>query len=143
MWRYSRRVRRIVVLAALVAGFSICGAASASIKPTRIEFGIAGGNISPYHFTIEPTGVVRASGWTRPRRHALSRAQVVALSRLVRDDFSAGMKNRQCRGTIPDIPYHFVRADDRSVGVRGECEPRFQRLWNTLARAVGIDSSGA
>jgi hypothetical protein len=132
----------MVVLAALAAGFCACGAASASTKPTRITFGIEGGNIAPYHFTIEPTGVVRASGWTRPRRHALSPAQVVSLSRLVRNDFSAGMKNRQCRGTLPDFASHFIRADGRSVTVRGGCEPHFQRLWNTLARAVGIATRG-
>ena len=107
-----------------------------------ITFGIGGGNIVPYRVMIEPTGVIRASGM-RPQRQALSHNVVASLSRRVRNDFSAGVKSRQCRGTNPDIASHFIRAQGWTVRVHGTCEPRFQRLWNTLARAVGADTIGA
>jgi hypothetical protein len=99
-----------------------------------ITFGIGGGNVVPYRVMIEPTGVIRASGM-RPQRQALSRNLVAAISRRVRNDFLAGVKSRQCRGTNPDIASEFIRAEGRTVRVHGACEPRFQRLWKTLARA--------
>ena len=142
MRRYPRRVSRIAILAALVAGLSACGASSAPTSPTGIAFGIGGGNIVPYRVMVEPTGVIRASGMGL-QRHALSRNLVARLSRRVRTAFAAGVKSRQCRGTNPDIASEFIRAEGRTVTVRGTCDPRFQRLWNTLARTVGIDTSGA
>lgn len=105
----------------------------------RIVFGIGGGNIASWQVTIEPTGQVRQSGGVLDvRRRPLSHAKVVSLSGLVRRDFAAGLKSRQCSGTLPDFGAHFVRAAGRTVTVRGRCEPRFQRLWSTLARAVGL-----
>ena len=143
MLRSSLPVGRIAVLAPLMAGFTACGASSASTRPLGITFGIGGGNIRPYHVMIEPSGVIRASGFKRPGRHALSPSEIASLSRLVRSDFPGGVKTRQCCGTNPDIASHFISADDRTVTVHGACEPRFQRLWKTLARAVGITARGA
>lgn len=140
---YSRRVRRIAVLAALAAAASGCGGSSPSTRPTRIAFGVGGGNIAPYHVTIESTGLIRASGSMQPKQHGLSRTEVASLSRLVRDEFGTGLKSRQCPGTNPDVASDFIHAYDRTVRVHGTCEPRFQRLWNTLAQAVGLDASGA
>lgn len=142
MRRYRRSVWRIAFLAALLAGLSACGGASASTRPARIAFGIDGGNIVPYHFTIEPTGVIRTSGPRQPKQPAVSRTKAASLSRLVRTYFSHGVKSRQCRGTNPDIASHFIRVDGRTVTIHGTCEPRFQRLWSSLARAVGINTSG-
>lgn len=92
----------------------------------------------PWQVTIEPTGRVRASGDVRPTRRRLSHARVVTLSRLVRHGFASGLKSRLCPGTLPDIGSDFIHAAGRTVRVHGGCEPRFHRLWNTLARAVGI-----
>jgi hypothetical protein len=131
-------MRRIVVLAALVAGLCACSASAASIKPQRIVFGVGGGNLVPWQVTIEPTGRVRASGVMQPKRRRLSRAKVVSLSRLVRADFASGLKSRLCPGANPDVGFDFIRADGRTVTVHGSCEPRFHRLWNTLAQAVGL-----
>jgi hypothetical protein len=130
-------MRRTIVLAALVA-LCACGASAASTKPRRIVFGVGGGNMVPWQVTIEPTGRVRASGVMQPKRRRLSRAKVVSLSRLVRADFAAGLKSRLCAGTNPDIGSDFIRAYGRTVRVHGSCEPRFHRLWNTLAQAVGL-----
>jgi hypothetical protein len=131
-------MRRIIVLAALVAALCACGASAASTRPQRIVFGMAGGNMFPWQVTIEPTGRVHASGDVRPKRRRLSHAKVVSLSRLVRQGFASGLKSRLCPGTLPDISSDFIHAAGRTVRVHGGCEPRFHRLWNTLASAVGI-----
>jgi hypothetical protein len=131
-------VRRIIVLAALLGGVCACGQSAASTTPHRIVFGVGGGNMVTYQVTIEPTGRIRSSGPLRPRVRRLSHAKVVSLSRLVRTDFAAGLKSRLCPGTNPDIGSHFIQAYGRTVRVHGSCEPRFQRLWDTLARAVGL-----
>ena len=131
-------MRWIITLAALLGAAIACGASAASTKPHRIVFGVAGGNMVPYQVTIEPTGRVRSSGALRPRVRQLSHAKVVSLSRLVRQDFAAGLKSRLCPGTNPDIGSDFVAAYGRTVRVHGGCEPRFTKLWGTLARAVGL-----
>lgn len=92
----------------------------------------------PYQVTIEPTGRVRATGSFRPRRRRLSQAKVAALSRLVRHAFASGLRSRLCGGTNPDVGSEFIRAAGRTVRVHGGCEPRFTKLWDTLAQAVGL-----
>jgi hypothetical protein len=104
----------------------------------RIAFGVAGGNMVPYQITIEPTGRVRATGSFRPRRRRLSQAKVAALSRLVRQAYASGLKSRLCARTNPDVGSEFIRAGGRTVRVHGGCEPRFTKLWDTLAQAVGL-----
>lgn len=104
----------------------------------RIEYGLGGGNMVPFQVTIEATGRVRARGSIQPIRRQLSRTKVASLSRLVRHEFAAALKSRECRGTNPDVGSDFIHAAGRTVTVHGSCEPRFQRLWNTLAAAVGL-----
>lgn len=131
-------MRRVIVLTALLVSVFACGSSAASTAPHRIVFGIGGGNMVPFQVTIEPTGRVQASGGVRPSRRQLSHAKVASLSQLVREAFSAGVKSRLCPGTNPDVGTKFIRAFGRSVWVHGNCEPRFSRLWNTLAQAVGL-----
>jgi hypothetical protein len=133
----------MVVLAAVLAGLCTCQASSASTGPTRIAFGVVGGNTVPLQVTIERTGGVHASGVIKPGRRRLSRTDVEALSRLLREDFGAGLESRQCAGTSPDVGSDFVRAYGRTVSVHGTCEPRFQKLWATLARAVDLGSGSS
>jgi hypothetical protein len=130
-------MRRIIVLAALLAGVCACGSSAASTTPHRIVFGIGGGNMVPSQVTIEPTGRVRSSGPLKPTRRQLTHAKVVSLSRLVRQDLP-GLKSRLCPGTNPDVGSDFIQAYGRTVRVHGSCEPRFHRLWDTLAKAVGL-----
>ena len=94
----------------------------------------------PFQVTIEPTGRVHVSGRLHPTKRQLSHAKVVSLSRLVRTDFAAGLKSRLCPGTNPDVGSEFIHAYGRTVRVHGGCEPRFSRLWTTLAKAVGLRS---
>ena len=101
-------------------------------------FGVGGGNLVPYQVTIESTGRVRSRGPLKPRVPQLSHAKIVSLSRLVRADFAAGLKSRLCPGTNPDVGSDFIQSYGRTVRVHGNCEPRFHRLWDALARAVGL-----
>ena len=134
-------MRRIIVLTGLLVGMCACGTSAASTAPHRIVFGLGGGNLAPWQVTIEPTGRVHATADVRPSRRQLSRAKVVSLSNLVREAFSAGLKSRLCPGTNPDVGSRFIHAFGRTVRVHGNCEPRFSRLWNALARAVGLGFS--
>lgn len=95
----------------------------------------------PFQVTIEPTGRIHASGQLEPARRQLSHAKIVSLSRLVHEDFSAGLKSRLCPGTNPDVGSEFIHAYGRTVRVHGGCEPRFSRLWATLAKAAGLRSA--
>ena len=128
------------MLAVCVAALAACGAsvASTQARPMRIEFGLGGGNIVPWQVTIEPTGRIRSTGLVRPRRRRLSQAKVASLTRLVRHAFASGVRSGLCAGVNPDVGSDFIRAAGRTVRVHGNCEPRFTRLWDTLARAVGL-----
>jgi hypothetical protein len=130
-------MRRIIVLVALLGAACACGSSAASTTPHPIVFGVAGGNLAAYEVTIEPTGRIRSTV-VRTKYHVLSRAKVASLSRLVRAAFASGLKSRLCPGTNPDFGSRFIHAYGRTVRVRGSCEPRFNRLWDTLARAVGL-----
>lgn len=131
---------RIAVFAVGVAALLACGesAASTTANPIQIVFGIGGGNTVPSQVTIEPTGRIHSSGFMQPTRHRLTAAKTASLSRLVRYEFASGLKSRQCPGTNPDIGWDYIRALGRTVRVHGNCEPRFQRLWTTLAAAVRL-----
>ena len=104
----------------------------------RIQFGLGGGNMVPWQVTIEPTGRVRSTSFMRPRRRRLSQAKVASLSRLVRHAFASGVRSRLCAGVNPDVGSDFIHAAGRTVSVHGNCEPRFTKLWDSLAQAVGL-----
>jgi hypothetical protein len=130
-------VRRVVVLVLSAVALVACGASAASARPQRIVFGLGGGNIVPFRVTIAANGHVHATGSIRPKRRRLSHAKVASLSRLVRREFT-GLRSRRCAGTNPDVGSDFIHAFGRTVTVQGSCEPRFHRLWSTLAAAVGL-----
>jgi len=131
----------VVAVTIAVVAASGAPAASAQAKPTRIEFGVGGGNMVPFQVTIEPTGRVRstiAARFIRPERHRLPQATVASLSALVRHAFASGVRSRQCGATNPDVGSDFIRAAGHTVTVHGSCEPRFTKLWDALARAVRL-----
>jgi len=132
-------MRMAVLLAAIIVASAACGSSAASTQagPIRIEFGVGGGNMVPWQVTIERTGRVRSTSF-RPTRRRLTRAKVATLSRLVRHAFAAGLRSRECAGTNPDVGSDFIDALGRTVRVHGSCEPRFSKLWETLAGAVGL-----
>lgn len=136
---YSREVRG--VLASVVAAVALvgCAATAASIRPRPIVFGVGGGNMVPWQVTIQPDGRIRHEGLTVPKRHRVSRAEFLSLSRLVRRDFAGGLANRLCPKINPDVGSSFIRDFGRTVTVHGNCEARFNRLWGALMRAVGLN----
>jgi hypothetical protein len=134
-------MRGVAVLAGSVVALVACAASAASTKPHPIAFGIGGGTIVPWQVTIEPDGRVRRDEITDPPRHRIRHAEFVSLSRLVRRDLVAGLASRRCPNINPDVGSRFVRDFGRTVSVHGDCESRFNTLWDTLARAVGLTFS--
>jgi hypothetical protein len=150
----AKGVGLAALIVAFAAGLTACGGSKklatvvttpaavvntpAASRPRRVVFGVGGGNMIPFRIALEPNGRVRHSGPTRPRRRHLSRAEIVSLWHLVRLDFRDGLESRLCSGTNPDVGSRFIRGRGRTITVHGSCEPRFTKLWNTLARAVGL-----
>lgn len=126
-------MRRPACLLAIVAAASACASSAAAHTP--IVFGLGGGNMLPYSVTIQPNGVVRHGGSVRVRRAHLPGRTVRQLRAEVEQ---AHLRSRQCSGVLPDIGSQFVRLGSRTVRVHGTCEPRFTRVWNALAHAVGV-----
>jgi hypothetical protein len=131
-------MRGIAASAALFFVLGACAGASAATNSHPIVFGYGGGNTVPYEVTIEPTGRILHRGPMVPSRHRLSRSETALLFRRVRTSFAAGLASRQCVGTNPDIGSGFIHAFSRTVRVHGACEPAFTKLFNALARAVGL-----
>ncbi len=134
-------MRRLLVIAALLAvAASACGASAATThgQPSRIRFGLAGGNMMPFRVTIEANGTVRVLGGRTVAHRHLSRSQVLSLDARVHRAFRSGLVSRRCAHVNPDVGSDYIRAYGRTVSVQGACEPRFQRLWNALAHAVGL-----
>ena len=71
-----------------------------------------------------------------------ARARLTALVETTR--FSSLPLTIRCHGELPDVASNFVtvrRAGvTRTVLVHGDCSSRFSRLYDALARAVGIPS---
>jgi hypothetical protein len=126
-------VRRLLSLSLLLFAVSACGATAAVRVP--LVFGVTGGNMVPYRVTIRPNGTVRVSGSFHARRRHLAASSV---RRLRRDVRQAHLESRQCPGVLPDIGLRFIRAGSRTWTVHGDCEQRFERVWNELAHAVGL-----
>jgi hypothetical protein len=92
------------------------------VKPFRITFGIEGGNLVPWHVTVDRR-------WSMAKRAPLLRD--------VHHAFESGLRSRQCPGTLPDLATRFISAQHRTARVHGDCELVFTKLWNELVRAAG------
>jgi hypothetical protein len=121
-------VRRIAVVAAIVAMVTACGSSSTARGP--IVFGVRGGNIAPYRVSIQPNGSVRVTGLQRRLRRRILPARVRQLRREIQQ---AHLSSRRCTGVLPDVASRYIGA----VTVHGDCEAQFARVWNDLAKAVG------
>ncbi len=132
---------RAAAIVVLVLGLAACGSSTAAPKhpaASPVEFGVVGGNVMGYSVVISPSGRVRSHGPVRVVRQQLSRSQLASVSRLSAN--AAGLTSRQCAGTLPDIASEYLRVGGRTIRVHGSCEPRFQRVWDRLAVAVGVKS---
>jgi hypothetical protein len=129
---------RAALLLAVVVAVTACGGASAA-GHTPIAFGITGGNLAPYHVTIQPNGSVRVRGSQRTSRRQIAPARV---RRLRRDIERAHLASLWCPGSLPDFAAQYIRLDGRTFTVHGSCEARFQRVWNELLRATAVRQLG-
>lgn len=118
----------------LAAALTACGASAAG-RTRPIRFGLAGGNIAGYTVSIRPDGRVTVDGVVGISHRKIAARRVRRLGREIRNAHLA--KSRVCPGTLPDVGAEFIRLGSRTFTRRGTCEPRFQRVWDDLLRAVG------
>src|SRR5690348_9528899 len=90
--RYSRRVRRLLVLAVASLALVACGSPPApqtppSAKPATIELRLKGRNIAPFTLTISPDGKITELGTLHLSRHTVASATEATLSSAVQSDF--------------------------------------------------------
>jgi hypothetical protein len=123
----------VVVAVAVLAAVAACGS-SAATRPQAIHFGFSGGNILGSTASIRPNGAVRVR---LPDGTQRSRIPVSRVRKLDREIRRAHLSSRVCPGTNPDFAGRFIRLGRRTVTVRGGCEPRFERVWSDLTKAVG------
>ncbi|MDX6481043.1 MAG: hypothetical protein QOG85_1553 [Gaiellaceae bacterium] len=92
--------------------------------------------IMPYTVTIAPDGTVTATGNPPVAAPAsITSAQAEDLSQQVRDQLGK-LTGIQCGGTLPDAAANFITALGKTVTVRGDCEPRFNKLFAALTNAL-------
>jgi hypothetical protein len=130
-------VRRLILLVFLVLGLAACGGSRPAVKPQAIAFGTG-----PQHPGGSYAVIVRRTGALHPEsavisRRRLSASQVMSLNGLAQQEFDDGLARRLCRGASPETD-RFIDAAGHNAYVRGKCEPRFNELWNALAKAVGL-----
>ena len=124
-----------VVTVFAIAALAAAGAAAAG----GYTFGRVGGNIRPYTVTISPGGLVRTSGAVNVGRKQLTAAQLASLSGVAASvKFATLPQTTNCAGTLPDIAATYVRVGTHTVRVRGNCLPRYARMWKALTAAVHI-----
>jgi len=133
-------MRRLTLLALLALGLAACGGGSGTPKDAvQIKFGRVGGMIMPYTITIAPNGTVTSEAnppATPPK--SISSAEVERLSNLVRDSIDK-LTTLQCAHSLPDETSNFITALGKNVTVRGNCEPGFTKLSNSLTNALGLN----
>jgi hypothetical protein len=128
-------VRAVLLLVvAGAAAFAACGAGAATRPPT-IRFGLTGGNIAGSTVSIRPTGRIMIRGPSGITHRKVAARRVRRLRREIQAAHLA--PNRVCAETIPDIASRYIRLGSHRFTLRGTCEPRFDRVWNDLQRAVG------
>ncbi len=116
---------------------SACGGSGASSDTLKITLGRVGGLV-PYEITIAPGGAVTAKGIPPAKPTALTGGQDEQISKLVRQGFGK-LKSEQCAGSFPDEATEFITAMGKTVSVRGNCEPGFTTLWDSLTSALGLN----
>jgi len=124
---------------------SVCAVAlvpAADAAQTRgFAFGRTGGNIQPYTVSIANDGTVTVKGAADVGRLQLTRLQLANLNRVaVLTRFVRLPLRTQCKGTLPDIAWTFIRVGALTVRVHGDCVARYRRMWNALGAAVELNN---
>ena len=132
-------MRRVIPIAAVLLAVVAAEPAGSAVEPSGFAFGRVGGNIRPFMVSIANSGVVRTSGAVTVLRKKLTAAQLVSLNRVaIETSFEKLPKATNCPRTLPDIAATYVRVGARTVRVRGNCVPRYARMWRALSAAVRI-----
>lgn len=128
-------MRAVLLLAvAGVAVVTACGASSAT-RPLPIQLGFEGGNLAGYTVSIKASGKVTIVRGTRAVRRRVAVRRVRRLGREIQRAHLARVG--LCAGALPDFATQYIRLGTRMFRLHGTCEPRFERVWNDLLRAVG------
>jgi hypothetical protein len=130
---------RLAVSAVVLLGALAASAPAGSAAQRGFAFGRLGGNIVPFTVAIGNDGSVKATGPVKVGRTHLTRLQVANLNRIAATNaFGSLPAATNCAGTLPDVAGTFVRIGPRTVRVHGVCVPRYQRIYNALAKAVKL-----
>jgi hypothetical protein len=134
--------RLLPVILALVV---VLPAAAAGGRTAHASFayGRTGGTIAPFRVSIARDGTVTASGDIR-KASLVRRVPVRTLNRLLARaraaSFFAMPKYTRCPRSLPDFAAPFLRisisARSKTVTVRGDCRPRFTRLYRAVRAAA-------
>jgi hypothetical protein len=133
-------------IAALLAAalFVLSGGGAAKVRSgtARFEFGRTGGNIAPFKVVINPDGTISRSGPVR-LAHPKTRARSAQLLHFAQSQGFWSLPGRtSCQGFFPDAASRFVTIHTPTrthrVTVRGQCSPRFARIYLELASAATV-----
>jgi hypothetical protein len=133
--------RTLLLLGAAVALASPTASVAATTQ-TSFAFGRTGGNIAPFTITIARDGSVTTTGPARPLKQRLTSRALTRLSTLTQTQHFFSLRRQiSCPGTLPDYAFRFVTVRTahaaRTVLVRGDCSPAFDKLYKALSTAVG------
>ena len=140
-------MRRVALLAAVLLVALPAAGTARTAAPPLFAFGRIGGNIEPFRIAIRLNGTIAHSGPVRlARPHVrLSKAKLAALLRYARTQRFWSLRRRTlCRVSLPDVASLYVTIHTgtrtRTVTVRGDCSPRFARIYRALASAATVTS---
>jgi hypothetical protein len=130
------------LLAAILVVLAGCGGSAASSGPARFEFGRTGGNIAPFSVVIDKDGTISHSGAVRVA-HPGTTANTAELLRYAQSHgFWTLPGQTACFSSLPDVASLYVTihtaARTHRVAVRGQCSPRFSRIYSRLAAAATV-----
>ena len=139
-WLFVTTIQRTLILCAAVALASPTASVAATTQ-TSFAFGRTGGNIAPFTI-IARDGSVTTTGPARPLTQRLTSRALTRLATLTQTQHFFSLRRQIiCPGTLPDYAFRFVTVRtvqaSRTVIVRGDCSPAFDRLYKALSTAVG------
>jgi hypothetical protein len=131
----------LVLVATLTLALSAAGIARSTTSNMSFVFGRSGGNIAPFTVTIATDGSVTATGPAQPLKRQITPRDFARLATLVATDhFFSLPRTVQCPGALPDFAFSYAtvktRLNSRTVRVRGDCSPRFNKIYAALSSAV-------
>jgi hypothetical protein len=134
------------VLGALAgSALMACSAGASRPAPVILAFGRTGGNAAPWAVSIANDGSLTTSGpvalvHPKPGVAPAELRHIAAF--LTAERFSTLPREIRCPDTLPDIAARYVTVStgsrSRTVTERGICNTRFEKIYATIAAAVGL-----